>query len=302
MALQEAPRDHELLDLVRPLAEDEQRRVAVEPLDDVLLRVAVAAVDAHRLQRALLPPISVAKSFAMPASRSARSPSALRRAASSISSSAAPDLGAHLRELQLDLLLLGDRLAERLALLGVADRPASNAHVATPRRAGRHVHAAELDRRDELLEALPDALLASEHRVGGDAEAVEHQLGRLHALVAELLAAGGGTVRPGCSATPGSFSMTNAVMPRWRGRASGSVTASSMTMPARSPFVTHIFCPSMTHSSPSRRARVRIACTSEPACGSVIEYAARSVAGGHPREEPRALLLGAVASRSSTPP
>jgi hypothetical protein len=32
----------------------------------------------------------------------------------------------------------------------------------------------------------------------------------------------------------------------------------------------------ITHSSPSRTARVRIACTSDPACGSVIEYAERT--------------------------
>ncbi len=40
--------------------------------------------------------------------------------------------------------------------------------------------------------------------------------------------------------------------------------------PARAPFVTHIFWPLMTSSSPSRRAVVRIARTSEPASGSVI--------------------------------
>ena len=40
--------------------------------------------------------------------------------------------------------------------------------------------------------------------------------------------------------------------------------------PARAPFVTHIFWPLITSSSPSRRAVVRIARTSEPASGSVI--------------------------------
>ena len=43
-----------MLDLVGALAQDQQRRVAVEALDDVLLRVAVTAVDAHRLERGLL--------------------------------------------------------------------------------------------------------------------------------------------------------------------------------------------------------------------------------------------------------
>ena len=41
-------------------------------------------------------------------------------------------------------------------------------------------------------------------------------------------------------------------------------------------FVAHIFWPVIAYSSPSRTARVRIAWTSEPACGSVIEYAKRS--------------------------
>src|SRR6201996_1539883 len=39
--------DHHALDLRGPLADQEQRRVAVEALDLVLLRVAVAAVDAE---------------------------------------------------------------------------------------------------------------------------------------------------------------------------------------------------------------------------------------------------------------
>ena len=82
--------------------------------------------------------------------------------------------------------------------------------------------------------------------------------------------------RPGSSSTSGSFSTTNAVMPLWRGSASGSVTARSMIAPARSPFVAHIFWPVITNSSPSRTARVRIDWTSDPACGSVIEYANRS--------------------------
>ncbi len=63
----------------------------------------------------------------------------------------------------------------------------------------------------------------------------------------------------------------NPVMPVCAGSAPGSVLASTITMPERQPFVTHIFWPLRTYSSPSRTAVVRIACTSEPACGSVIE-------------------------------
>ncbi len=44
---QQAPRDDEALDLVRALADQEQGVVAVQALDLELLRVAVAAVDAH---------------------------------------------------------------------------------------------------------------------------------------------------------------------------------------------------------------------------------------------------------------
>src|SRR4029077_2202339 len=60
------------------------------------------------------------------------------------------------------------------------------------------------------------------------------------------------------------------------GSAAGSVFASSITIPERQPFVTHIFWPVITYSSPSRTAVVRIAWTSEPAWGSVIESDART--------------------------
>ncbi len=39
-------------------------------------------------------------------------------------------------------------------------------------------------------------------------------------------------------------------------------------LPSR-PLVTNIFVPEMTYWLPDRRATVRMACTSEPACGSV---------------------------------
>ena len=83
-------------------------------------------------------------------------------------------------------------------------------------------------------------------------------------------------VRPGSSETSGSFSTMNPVMPACGGSAPGSVFARSMTIPERQPFVTHIFWPVITYSFPSRTAAVRIAWTSEPACGSVIEKDERS--------------------------
>src|SRR5260221_3216516 len=48
----ERARDHHLLHLVGALADREDLRVAVEAADGVLLDVAVAAVDLHRLLRA----------------------------------------------------------------------------------------------------------------------------------------------------------------------------------------------------------------------------------------------------------
>ena len=75
---------------------------------------------------------------------------------------------------------------------------------------------------------------------------------------------------PPCLPMPGDFSTISAVMPAWGGSVVGSVFTSSAIRPARAPLVTHIFWPLTTSSSPSRRAVVRIARTSEPASGSVI--------------------------------
>jgi hypothetical protein len=47
VALEQLLADDHALDLGGPLPDQQQRRVAVEPLDLVLLRVAVAAVDAE---------------------------------------------------------------------------------------------------------------------------------------------------------------------------------------------------------------------------------------------------------------
>src|SRR5829696_4532943 len=55
VALEELAADDHALDLRRPLADQQQRRVAVEALDLVLLGVAVAAVDAEALLDAEAP-------------------------------------------------------------------------------------------------------------------------------------------------------------------------------------------------------------------------------------------------------
>jgi hypothetical protein len=88
--------------------------------------------------------------------------------------------------------------------------------------------------------------------------------------------------------SPGSFSTMKQLMP-------SGVRAASATTPARTPFVTHIFVPSTTYSSPSGVARQRSAWVSLPASGSESDRhpplaASPSPAGARP------LLVGAVAS------
>ena len=65
-------------------------------------------------------------------------------------------------------------------------------------------------------------------------------------------------------------------MPRCRGCAPLSVTASSAKVLPSRPLVTNIFVPVMRYSSPRRTARVLIACTSEPAWGSVRQSPPRA--------------------------
>ena len=86
---------------------------------------------------------------------------------------------------------------------------------------------------------------------------------------------------------PGSFSTMRHEMP-------SSVRTASATMPARSPFVTHIFVPVTTYSSPSstaRHARLRV---SLPASASESDRQPRSSPRRHARQPALLLLLGAV--------
>jgi hypothetical protein len=75
--------------------------------------------------------------------------------------------------------------------------------------------------------------------------------------------------------------------------APSSVRTSTATRFAVPPLVSHIFWPSMTYPSPSRRALVRIAATSEPSSGSDIENA--------PRNSPVASCGSSVSRCSSVP-
>ena len=71
---------------------------------------------------------------------------------------------------------------------------------------------------------------------------------------------------------PGASVGTSIIDARWCGGASGSVTTMTIATAAPRAFVVHHFRPLITHSSPSRRARVARPVGSEPAVsGSVIE-------------------------------
>src|SRR5262245_13165968 len=180
--LDELPRDDDPLHLVRPLADAEERRVAKQALDRELLRVAVAAVDPHRLGRVLErglggevlrhPGFHVAAAPAVVGLRRGLGEEPRRLRA-----------GRHLAELELDRLVLADRLAERLAELRIAHRLVERALRDADAACG-DVDPAELEPAHREIEALP--LLADQ--VGrGDLEVLEHKLCRVDALVAELL-------------------------------------------------------------------------------------------------------------------
>src|SRR5882672_7846185 len=120
VALEHASRDDELLDLVRALPDQEERRVAVVALRPVIERVAVAAVDAHAVERVLLRRLG-GEVLCHP--RLEVGAVAARLRLRRVQDEEPRCLGArrHLRDHQLHRLVLRDRLAERLALEGVTD-------------------------------------------------------------------------------------------------------------------------------------------------------------------------------------
>ncbi len=129
--------------------------------------------------------VSLANSFAIPASTSARSPDCFRSAACSVSSRAAWSLRAHVGELLLDRLVLA-RSACRTLRSCAYRIAASNAARATPHRARRDVDAADLERAEDEPESVTETLVAAEHAVGADAVVVVDHLDGLDALVPEL--------------------------------------------------------------------------------------------------------------------
>src|SRR5260221_968439 len=184
--LQELLADHHALDLRGSLADQEQRRVAVKALDLVLLRVAVAAVNAKALLDALLAGLR-GEQLRHPSLEIGALAGVLHPRRFAGDETGRLDLGRHVGELELNRLVLGDRLAEGLALLAVAEgqlqRPLSDADAARG-----DVDPANLERVHHLHEALADSgLLPSQDTLGRAAVAIVDELGRLDALVADLL-------------------------------------------------------------------------------------------------------------------
>src|SRR5581483_11710266 len=95
------------------------------------------------------------------------------------------DLGRHRRDLGLDQLVVGDRLAEGLPLARVADRVLER-RVGDAQTARRDIYATQLDAGHELPEPLPNLAGAAEDARGRRAEPLKDELGGLDALIAEL--------------------------------------------------------------------------------------------------------------------
>src|ERR1019366_1595235 len=111
--------DHHALDLRGALSDQQQWGVAVEKLDLVLLGVAVAAVDAKALLDAEATGLG-GEQLGHPRLEVRANACVLQARRAQSEQPGGVDLGGHVGELELDRLVLCDRLAERLALLGVA--------------------------------------------------------------------------------------------------------------------------------------------------------------------------------------
>src|ERR1700684_2599186 len=121
MTLQQLSADHHPLDLRRSLADQQQRRVAVDALDLVLLRVTVAAMDPQAFLGAEATGLG-GEQLRHPRLQVGALAGVLHRRRAAHEQPRRVDLRRHVGELELDRLVLGDRLAERLALLGVFER------------------------------------------------------------------------------------------------------------------------------------------------------------------------------------
>src|SRR5665811_474361 len=178
----ELPGDDVALDLVGALADDHQRCVTEVALDVELRGVAVATVDAHRVQcdlhgdlrgEQLRHPglhVGALTGVELPSGEQGQLPGG-------------GELGDHLGQVVADRLVLPDRHPEALALLGVLQRVlecgASHSQGATG-----HLQSADLEPAHHLGEA--GALGLAEQRRHRNAHLLEGDLAALHTLVTEL--------------------------------------------------------------------------------------------------------------------
>src|SRR4051794_11373076 len=180
LLLDHLARDHEALDLVRALVDLRDLRVAHHPLDGVLLDVAVAAEDLHRVGCDLHRHVGAIELRHRGDLRELRAVGALVDQLAALVEQPARGLalGLHVGEHPGDQLVLDDRLAHRLAALRVLERVVGRAlSEAEALRADAGPRAVEDPHRD--AEAL--ALLAEQ--VGGrDAAVVEEDLAGGRAL------------------------------------------------------------------------------------------------------------------------
>src|SRR3954452_24881576 len=152
--LEELLADHHLLDLGCALADQEQRRVAIYALDLVLLRVAVAAVDAQRLLG--VGPGRLGREELRHSGLEVRPPPrALHARRLEGQEARRLEPRAHLRELEGDRLVLRDGLAEGLALLAGAEGQLHGA-LGSAHPARGHVPTADPARVHHLDEALAE--------------------------------------------------------------------------------------------------------------------------------------------------
>ena len=181
----------------------------------------------------------------MPASRSQRRPCVLLARGEVGELAGDHDLDRHHRELAVDAREGDQRLAELLAVLGVAQAELERA-LRDADGAGGGLDAGALEGLHQLLEAL--ALDAAEQVRRRHAEAVEAELVLLHAAVAEHLdlAAGHarrpGTGRPRCRAASRRSSIER---PVWSVVA-GSVRTSMVIRSVRAAWVIQVLLPVTT--------------------------------------------------------
>src|ERR1700759_3092599 len=121
VALEDLFADHHALDLGGPLADQKERGVTVEALDLVLLRVAVAAVDAEGVLDVFLAGLR-GEELRHPGLEVGALAGVLHPRRLAGDQAGALEPRRHVGDLELDRLVLADRLAEGLPLLAVLER------------------------------------------------------------------------------------------------------------------------------------------------------------------------------------